>query len=86
MTTCADCGMQLKFKQIAHELKIYVRGTAGTRVRRVAHYCADCHSANEYQSQVAREAYAAEVKAEILASLSEDQRAAFLTRLAARSA
>lgn len=79
--TCSGCGGSFKWKLIADESKHYVSGTACTRVRSISRYCGECHAANEWKRQQGINAYVAEM----LASLTPEQRAAYEARKAARS-
>ena len=48
---CSQCGDKLTAREVANETKVYVEGTAGTRVRNVTRQCRECHAANEYARQ-----------------------------------
>ena len=62
---CQRCGDQIIRGQFATECRVHVEGTAGTRTRSINWICEDCTAAGEYQQELAREAY----RAELIASL-----------------
>ena len=77
--TCDSCGDRLALRDVAAESKVYVEGTAQTRVRRVARYCRKCHDAHKRQRQQAMQ----QARAELWDDLTPEERAGYLARKAA---
>lgn len=79
---CTDCGIALSEREVANESATYVKGTARSRVRSIARYCADCHARNEYARQQTMNSSVNK----LLAKLSDEERAEYLAWEAAQAA
>lgn len=80
MSNCQSCGDLLRPRDVAYESKVAVEGTAGSRVRRVLRWCADCHAHNEYRRHQAIQ----QARSDQWADLTPEERVGYLARKGAR--
>ena len=76
---CFRCGDMIAKRAFGTECRNHVEGTAGTRLRSIKWLCEECSAAGEYQQHLLRE----QQRAELFASLSDDELAGYLARKAA---